>query len=71
VDTRGTNAQAAFPQLNAQIQAPVSPQAAEPGFTIARYRDRLKDLHDQIERDGVFQSTTSRTLFDIRKPPAC
>ena len=41
-----------------------------PDFTVDRYRDRLKDLHDQIERDGVFHSTMSRTLFDVRKPPS-
>jgi SAM-dependent methyltransferase len=41
-----------------------------PGFTVDRYRDRLKDLHDQIERDGAFHSTMSRTLFDVRKPPS-
>lgn len=41
-----------------------------PDFTVDRYRDRLKDLHDQIERDGAFHSTTSRTLFDVRKPPS-
>ena len=39
-----------------------------PDFTVDRYRDRLKTLHDQIERDGVFQSTMSRTLFEVRKP---
>ena len=39
-----------------------------PDFTVDRYRVRLKDLHDQIERDGVFRSTMSRTLFDARKP---
>lgn len=39
-----------------------------PDFTIARYSDRLRALHDQIERDGVFQSTMSRTLFEVRKP---
>ncbi len=41
-----------------------------PGFTVDRYRARLRDLHEQIERDGVFRSTTSRTLFVARKPPA-
>ena len=41
-----------------------------PDFTVDRYRDRLEDLHDQIERDGVFHSTMSRTLFDVRKRPA-
>ena len=39
-----------------------------PDFTVDRYRTRLKDLHEQINRDGAFHSTTSRTLFEIRKP---
>ena len=39
-----------------------------PDFTVARYRDRLRELHDRIERDGVFRSTMSRTLFEVRKP---
>ena len=41
-----------------------------PDFMVDRYRARLRDLHDQIERDGVFRSTTSRTLFDLRQPVA-
>ncbi len=41
-----------------------------PGFTVDCYRQRLRDLHDQIERDGVFRSTMSRTLFVARKPSA-
>ena len=28
-----------------------------PDFTVERYRDRLRVLHDQIERDGSFRST--------------
>ena len=39
-----------------------------PGFTVDRYRDRLRDLHEQIEREGGFRSTMSRTLFEARKP---
>lgn len=39
-----------------------------PDFSVDRYRDRLQALHDQIERDGVFRSTMSRTLFEVRKP---
>jgi SAM-dependent methyltransferase len=41
-----------------------------PDFAIDRYGGRLRDLHEQIEREGVFRSTTSRTLFEIRKPAA-
>ncbi len=39
-----------------------------PDFTVERFRKRLNALHDQIERDGVFRSTTSRILFEVRKP---
>lgn len=39
-----------------------------PDFTVELYRDRLRHLHAQIERDGVFNSTMSRTLFEARKP---
>jgi SAM-dependent methyltransferase len=37
-----------------------------PGFTVDGHRSRLRDLHEQILRDGVFRSTTSRTLFEVR-----
>ncbi|MHB1445488.1 MAG: methyltransferase domain-containing protein [Acidimicrobiales bacterium] len=40
-----------------------------PDFSVERYRHRLKDLHDQIEQDGVFLSSMSSTLFELRKPP--
>ncbi len=39
-----------------------------PGFTVARYRDRLLALHRQIERDGAFETTASRFLIEARKP---
>jgi SAM-dependent methyltransferase len=39
-----------------------------PGFSVERHRDRLKDLHDLIEREGVFRSTMSRTLVVARRP---
>jgi hypothetical protein len=41
-----------------------------PDFAVERYRDRLRDLHEQIERDGALRSTKSRTLFEARKPAA-
>ena len=40
-----------------------------PGFAVDRHRARLQDLHAQIQRDGVFRSSMSRTLFELRKPP--
>jgi SAM-dependent methyltransferase len=39
-----------------------------PGFTVAKYRDALRDLHEVIERDGAFETTAARVLVDARKP---
>ncbi len=39
-----------------------------PDFTVDRYYDRLERLHEQIDKNGPFRSTTSRTLFQVRKP---
>lgn len=38
-----------------------------PGFTVPAYRERLRALNDLIERDGLFQTTSSRTLFEAVK----
>lgn len=35
-----------------------------PDFTVERYVDRLRDLHEQISRDGVFVSHSTRTLIE-------
>lgn len=39
-----------------------------PGFTIDRYRDRLRQLHEQISVAGPFVAYSSRTLIEARKP---
>lgn len=39
-----------------------------PGFTVARHRDRLRQLHDQIQREGPFVAHSTRTLIEARKP---
>ncbi|MEU9021002.1 class I SAM-dependent methyltransferase [Actinomadura sp. NPDC048394] len=39
-----------------------------PGFTVDRYRDRLRDMDELIRRDGSFVAHSSRTLFEARKP---
>ncbi|MCO5226144.1 MAG: class I SAM-dependent methyltransferase [Thermomicrobiales bacterium] len=39
-----------------------------PGFTVEQHRDRLRDLHDQIQRDGVFIAHSSRHLIEARRP---
>lgn len=39
-----------------------------PGFTADQYLDRLRALHDQIDRDGPFVATSVRFLIEARKP---
>ncbi len=39
-----------------------------PGFTVDRYRDRLRELHDRIRREGPFLAHTTRFLIEARKP---
>ncbi|MFB7664209.1 class I SAM-dependent methyltransferase [Kitasatospora sp. NPDC056138] len=39
-----------------------------PGFTVAQYRDRLGELHEQIEREGPFVAHSTRFLIEARKP---
>lgn len=39
-----------------------------PDFSVARYRDRLRSLHEQIVREGAFATTASRFLIEARKP---
>ena len=38
-----------------------------PGFTVEQYRDRLRDLHELIQRDGVFVAHSTRQLIDARR----
>jgi SAM-dependent methyltransferase len=39
-----------------------------PGFTVARYRDRLAALHRQIQERGPFVAHSQRFLIEARKP---
>lgn len=39
-----------------------------PGFTVEAYRDRLRDMHEHIGREGSFRATTTRLLIEARKP---
>ncbi|BDU05578.1 class I SAM-dependent methyltransferase [Nocardia cyriacigeorgica] len=38
-----------------------------PGFTVAAYHDRLRELHDKIETEGPFIAHSSRFLIEARK----
>jgi SAM-dependent methyltransferase len=39
-----------------------------PGFTVARYGDRLREVHDDIQRQGPFIAHSTRTLVEARRP---
>ncbi|HJQ42103.1 MAG TPA: class I SAM-dependent methyltransferase [Jatrophihabitantaceae bacterium] len=39
-----------------------------PGFTVGTYVEQLRHLHERIERDGAFETTSSRMLVDAVKP---
>jgi hypothetical protein len=39
-----------------------------PDFTVRRYRERLRELHERIEADGSFVTHSSRVLVEARKP---
>lgn len=41
-----------------------------PDFSVERYRERLRALHEQIEAEGPFAATSVRFLFEARKPLA-
>jgi SAM-dependent methyltransferase len=40
-----------------------------PGFTVGRYRDRLRDLHERIETEGPFVAHSARFLIEARRLP--
>jgi hypothetical protein len=39
-----------------------------PDFTASQYLPRLRELHEQILRDGVFVAHSTRVLIAARKP---
>jgi SAM-dependent methyltransferase len=39
-----------------------------PGFTVERFHDRLRAMHQRIERDGSFVTFASRFLIEASKP---
>lgn len=39
-----------------------------PGFTVAAYRDRLRNLHDLIQSEGPFVAHSTRHLIEARRP---
>ncbi len=39
-----------------------------PDFSVGRYRDALRHLHEHIKATGAFETTSSRFLIDAHRP---
>lgn len=39
-----------------------------PDFHVEKYREKLRELHERIQEEGMFIAHSSRTLFEARKP---
>lgn len=68
VDVRGERLRAEFFDVGAVIFFLRKVIWTVPGFTVDTYRERLRQLHEHIQRDGVFVAHSSRTLIEAHKP---
>lgn len=67
VDVRTERLRAEFFDIGAVIYFLRKVIWTVPDFTVERYRDRLRELHQQIEAEGPFVAYSSRTLVEARK----
>jgi hypothetical protein len=57
-----------FHDIGAVVYFPRKVIRIVPGVTVAEYRPRLRDLHDQIQADGPFVAHATRVLVEARRP---
>jgi SAM-dependent methyltransferase len=67
VDLREEALEVAFYDVGAVVHFLRKVPWTVPDFTVERYRDRLADLHAEIERDGRFVCHSQRYLIELRK----
>ena len=67
-DLRVENPQTVFHDVGAVVYFLRLVPWIVPGFTIAKYRDRLRELHEAMQRDGGFETAASRILVEASKP---
>ena len=67
-DVREERLRAAFDDVGAVVYFLRLVVWTVPGFTVARYRDRLHDLHEQMQREGPFVAHSTRFLIEATKP---
>lgn len=68
VDLRSERLHTAFHDIGAVVYFLRKVVWTVPGFTVVAHRDRLRDMHDHIEREGSFTATTTRFLIEARRP---
>ncbi|MDA3644656.1 class I SAM-dependent methyltransferase [Saccharopolyspora indica] len=68
VDIRSERLRAEFSDVGAVIYFLRKVIWTVPGFTVQAHRDRLHDLHEQIQRNGPFTAHATRTLVEARNP---
>jgi SAM-dependent methyltransferase len=68
VDLRMERLRAEFFDIGAVIYFLRKVVWSVPDFTVERYRERLRELHEQIEAEGPFVAHATRVLVEVRKP---
>ncbi|MEU5273807.1 class I SAM-dependent methyltransferase [Streptomyces hygroscopicus] len=68
VDLRSESLRVEFSDIGAVIYFLRKVIWMVPGFTVGQYRDRLHQLHQQIQREGPFIAHAARFLIEARKP---
>ncbi len=67
LDTRSERLPMEFSDVGAVIYFLRKVVWTVPGFTVEGYRDRLRELHDQIQIEGTFIAHATRTLIEARR----
>ncbi|MER7078619.1 Methyltransferase domain-containing protein [Saccharopolyspora kobensis] len=67
VDIRSERLRAEFADIGAVVYFLRKVIWTVPGFTVEAHLDRLRDLHEQIRRDGAFIAHATRTLVEARR----
>ncbi|RKT84468.1 Methyltransferase domain-containing protein [Saccharopolyspora antimicrobica] len=68
VDVRSERLRAEFSDIGAVVYFLRKVIWTVPGFTVEAHLDRLRDLHEQIRRNGAFIAHATRTLVEARNP---
>ena len=67
IDLRQEALEVAFDDVGAVVHFLRKVFWTVPGFSVNAYREPLRRLHDQIQRDGPFLAHSQRFLIEARK----